>query len=861
MALYFGLNINNNLTDIQDSEQALLNLNLDIRDLDRIRGTEAAQVTRSDIRTLSRLDVDLEKEVSSLYRETNTYVVLTTNVYDESSLIKNNVTVNGQIGASSIKYKFVDWDAGNVIKYADISTSRVSSWSSFGDPLQIFYGGEVQAQGNVELSSLAVNDNITSKRFAAEIPTHRIKVRINGEDIWMYAMKGIPLTFVGFFRSCDVYANINTVTDQTGAAIKPTWVIKNTSDGAEYVYKDRLDSTTSRIYFGDTSAKERELQFYYPIDRITYFYLPSIGLIELPTVVLPNLATLLIHYNDFREMPILSKYTGLKYLNVSHNDLTRAANPNAITNIAGTVGNVSNNSTRMIYTATITVSSTTGLVKNMLVTKVSGTGVIGNAYIKSVDSGVQVTIKSTEAITAGAIVFTAQYDLRSFSPAIVERLPTGIENVFMGNCFRDTSTADFTDYTSLLELNLDVNYWYEKHLTGTTPAVYKDYVGAGAGDKIKTYSIHYNSYSTLHASVMDSKSLVYVQISWNGITNTVYFSSDKIEVFVGWGNYYPLVSLANRRYLREYYMGWGGGPGGEITSIFNGCNSLLVIYTIYTNAYGAMPTFTNCDSLYYINFEGTNIREDNNGEVISADTFNSCRAKLQYFIVTSPKFSITSTFNEQSFKNMPALYYVQISSGKNGITGNIPNFSSAKNITYILIYNNFLNGAIPNFDGCNSLFYLHLIGNELTGSVPNVNSPNFQHLLLSYNKLSSFNKIDSVTLRRMHLDYNQITSIPDLSNLTYLQELLLNNQNVTSVKYTAGSLSGLISIRTINLANNGIGEGDINQILRDLLTNYEANPRGGVYVNLTGNAPPGATAEVSTILKNLASVGWTIQTA
>lgn len=887
MALYFGLNINRSFTDIPEANTALLNLGLDIRDLDRIRGISTEGVTETDLRTLSSLTFDFEKEAAALSNETSIYVDLTTNAYDENTIITNNLTINGQLGASAIKYNFVNFDNNNAITSADISTSRVSSWSTFesGASAPIFYGGEVQMQSYLELSTLEINDVVAQKRFDSEIPTHRIKVRINGEDIWMYAMKGIPLTFTCFFRSCDLTVSITPLNDENGNVIKPSWVIKNTDATArEYPFKNILASNNnSNIFLSDTGAKERDVQFYYPTDKITALYFSSVGLVELPKVVLTALTTLSIPYNNFREFPDLTKYTSLTYVDISQQDLTRAVNPDPVKGLSGTIGSVSNNSATYTFTATITglqAADTAKLSLGMTLTE-SGTnaGDLGTAaYITSISS-TSITIKAASLITGGAIVFDAQLLLNSFSPAIAARFPPNLETIYLGNCHSGNSTADLSAKNKLL--NLYLNGW-PRRLTGTTPAVYKDYAGAGAGDKLATFYINSAYYSTVHPTVMDLKSLTYIDLSWNVITNDVYISSEKISTFVGWGNYFPPVNLSNRKSLVEYYAGYSGwrrtgsletDARGYVQNFFDGCSALQTVYMYSMDVYGPVPTFTNCTSLRYVNFDGTNLRQANDGYVLSSTQFDSCRNTLQYFILSSGELRTQSlppgsgnpetpaVFSDNCFKNMPALYYVQITSYRRGISGGIPNFSSAKNITYILMYNNRLTGNIPSFDGNNSLFYVHFVGNLLEGSVPNIKSPNIQHLLLSDNKLSTFYKLDSVSLRRLHLDYNAITMIPDMSNLIYLQEFLMNNQSVSSVSYTKGSFTGLISIRTINLANNGINETDINDILRDLLDNYKASPRGGVYVNLTGNSAPSSSDEMSTVLKNLASIGWTVQTA
>jgi len=56
-----GLRVSLNLADSQDTVEILKNLNVDIRDLDAIRGLNAEGVDAADIRSLSGLSIDLRK--------------------------------------------------------------------------------------------------------------------------------------------------------------------------------------------------------------------------------------------------------------------------------------------------------------------------------------------------------------------------------------------------------------------------------------------------------------------------------------------------------------------------------------------------------------------------------------------------------------------------------------------------------------------------------------------------------------------------------------------------------------------------------------------------------------------------------
>ena len=123
---------------------------------------------------------------------------------------------------------------GNPGKLADISTSRVSAWSSsdprandndldvqklarisYGARVSIISGGQLQFEPQSTVSNFTYNgvqytgpagqnrlqtsSTPEVKEFDSEVPTSKIKCNINGKEVFLYAMKGIPLTFKGFF--------------------------------------------------------------------------------------------------------------------------------------------------------------------------------------------------------------------------------------------------------------------------------------------------------------------------------------------------------------------------------------------------------------------------------------------------------------------------------------------------------------------------------------------------------------------------------------------------------------------------------------------------------------------------------------
>lgn len=809
---FFGLNVNRNLTEVPDGRAALLSLGLDTRDLDVIKGlTDPYNVTRSDFRTLSGLNFDLEKVANSLRYETDQYSYVTTNFYDESSYIDTNLNINGQLAASAIKYLYVDFTTAiPTVKAADISTSRVSSWSTFAVPpaieSPIFYGGQVKVtNGVIEFSRLNIRTTPIAKRFDSEVPTHRIKLKLGVnsgsgyvyETVYVYAMKGIPLTYTGYFRNASLSLVKNSVYATTGTTgFRPSWVIKNLDNGFEQEYKNVLSGSTSAISVLDTTARAREIQIYYPVNGITALTLTAISLVELPKVALTALTTFNISNNDFREFPDLSGYTSLTSLTISNNDLTRAS----------------------------------------------------------------------------------QTALRSFGPEVVARIPVSIRTLAMGNCYDGSHTADLSGLVNLTTFNINSGSTYRR-VTGASPEVY--------GPSIQTYDIRNNLFTSLAASVKTSPTLRFLYIDDNRIVDSnLTIDSPELEAFTSYyGNTHNLVNVAGKTKLKTYaYYAIISNGNMSVTNIFTGCAALTSIVVMYCAATGAMPSFAGCTSLQSIDFYSTDIQDAAPGFVLTASTFESCRSVLKTFRIYSAKIgfynnngtTVRSEIEYTTFNNMKSLTSIYISSLKQGIGGELPNFSTVLNLSSLTIFRTYISGIVPNFASNLKLTYIYLNDNELTGAVPNISAPpNFQSLYLSNNKLTSFSKIDSTSLKVLHLAYNRIPSIPNMSNLTKLQEFKMNNQqNVSRVAYlydlSSGvrPFAGLIALRSLDISSNNISQGHIDQIIKDLNTNYDTVPRSGVYINLRGNAAPStatspnvpASEDIPSILAKLRAAGWTILT-
>jgi len=131
----FGLEVNNLFADVRDKDLALTTLNLPPKDLDIIRESSVT-VSQTDFVTLSKLDSPLYKTLDRLYRNSNQSYSVIENKAGFDTLLIGNLTVNGKISANSVRFKFVEGSGPSAtIKFADISTSRVSSWNSTDSPV------------------------------------------------------------------------------------------------------------------------------------------------------------------------------------------------------------------------------------------------------------------------------------------------------------------------------------------------------------------------------------------------------------------------------------------------------------------------------------------------------------------------------------------------------------------------------------------------------------------------------------------------------------------------------------------------------------------------------------------------------
>ena len=361
----FGLRITNKLTDVEDAEEVLSNLRLELDDLDVIRGSIDAGGSRGDFINFSRLSKPIFKTLDRFYEDIKSYESVVLDRASISSILFGNLTISGRLDGSSIRYRYryVDPDDSSAVpeyRIADISTSRVSSWSSTDpdatDPdlstqakARISYGGQVAIVKNTKPDDAPINkahlvfgsqSGATGvsgkprlqtslipqeKEFDAERPTHTVTVDLDGTSFQMYAMKGIPLIFEGTFRNLSATVKIFKDGD-----IKPSWKIVEVDNPNAFLnFENVLSSTDSNLNFKSSSSKTRFIQFYYNPFFIRRITLRSANIEALPNAVLDRMDLLNLENNAIKNMPDLKTFAPkMTNLNMRRNPLNNSEDPN-----------------------------------------------------------------------------------------------------------------------------------------------------------------------------------------------------------------------------------------------------------------------------------------------------------------------------------------------------------------------------------------------------------------------------------------------------------------------------------------------------------------------------------------------------
>ena len=812
----FGLNVLSFLADVENKNLALKSLDLNSLDLDIIRGSSDAGATRRDWVSFSRLKQPIHKAITRFSGESIQYPTVLGNRAGTDNILFGNLTINGVLSGNAIRYRYIKGLGTNsrTIGIADISTSRVSSWSSSANPViatsPISYGARVGIKdgsalqfepvaGQVRLKTSIVPQ---AKEFLSELPTSKITTTIGGQTVKLYAMKGIPLVFRGFFRNFDASIVISQI-NVGGTNIPASWKIVETGNSNNFVNFADQGGVTSSISFRSSRSRERNIQFYYNPDNIRQITLQSAGIDTLPATKLDALSSLNLRYNNLKNFPDFTVFSpNVTQLLLSRNPFYLSETPSERKLNQSIIDKIPAGLIRLDFGGTFYGSIDPNLFNKFTSITEFNLGRGGGAYFHPDGNNGNTPLPN---ISDTCQTYTAHSnDFRS-----IDASPSG-------------SLKNIKQLTNLSYLHISSN----RSLSD------------GGNFSIASDKINY-----INLAVTDLN----------------------------------IPNLAGKTELQQAYMHVMRASGGLYegnTYKFNNCNQLTTLYLISTNLSGSgggrFPKFTNA-SLTYLEMRRTNIvggfkdgSTERDSHAIDAETFQDC-VNLQTFYVESGNL-LTAPIEGTTFTFTPALQNI-IYRSYGRTTGAIPNFSVCTNLRYFNLYNNAFSSGTPNFQSALNINYINLSYNKLGGVIPAYrNLSNLSQLYLHNNKYTGLNEFVNLPNLRYFYCHNQFTDgapgisgeIPDFSSCPRMYYLIMYNNSFTS--YKTGAFESLPRLKYLDISNNNLSSQALEQIIIDLYQNYTDTPRGGVTVNVKNSMISGATLPEETLelIILLRAKGWTV---
>ena len=890
----FGYEIAAALTDVSNKSLALRRLNLPPFDLEVIRGSVDAGMSQSDWRSFHRLSVPIVKTTARYGNESNQYLSIIENRSGTNSILFGNLDINGSISGKAIRYNYIDFSDSNKQKIADISTSRVSAWSSadarstnpdlsIQGNASISYGAQVgiaTASGTLvfdDQGSTKTVDGVTyndclgprlqtsmtpqAKEFNSEIPTHKIKVKLGTTDTWLYAMKGIPYTLKGFFRNINAEVRLTQFKqDGNGNDVAASWKVVETSNSNRFVNFPDKGGLTSTIAFRSPVSRERFIHFYYDPDNIQRITVTGANIAELPQVRLAHARTFNLSSNQLKNFPDFNFFTPrLNTLRLygnpfylSETESERFLNYSIINKIPSSV-------------TTLELGSTFyGSIRGQTTGSGDGSGAGGNAAYSE---------------TGGTY---------SSKDLLVRRMPN-LSYMHLGRGGGPYFYPDNIDTAILPNVPSTCTHYYAySHDFRTLGSSRSDNGATGGGTNTKHFpngsfnfadapnlqnlTIHNNYYLTWPSTWSDGSSAGSFNIASNSISS-INIGSTGLE----------LPNCASKTSLVSITATWCYNAKSMFTNWYKGANYSGGNTTDLNEKKSQQGyKFAGCDALNSLNFNYANLKNDTMPE------FDNPNLESIWLYETSmrggpPNGSETAVFTDDTFKNAENIKNIQVRSGNlltNGFStdcfkplsnlsylyyysygrtgGNLPDFTANGALSYLWMHGNAFSGSIPSFTGCNSLYYIQLSSNNFSGPIPGFsNLASLQYLYLYNNNFTSLGTFTGLgSLYRFEAHNNQISGpIPNFTACPNLYYLILFNNSFSS--YTTGSFTDLRKIKYIDLANNNLPQQAVNQIIADMYTNYQTyGSSRRITVNLRNNATPGVEALETVELLRLS--GWTI---
>ena len=848
----FGLNVRTLLADVESKNAALQNLGINPLDLEIIKGATNEGMSRFDWISFSRLKTPIYRTLDRFNLESTTFNSILLNRAGTDQTLFGNLDINGSISGSAIRYRYRDFsqsisvgDFNTGYKIADISTSRVSAWSSadpranntnltiqnrakisYGARVGIVEGGKLEFGAQHEAANPADPDlpavtgqrlqtTITPevKEFPSEVPTSRIKCNINGQVVYLYAMKGIPLVFKGFFRNINASAQVDV------SVTKASWKIVETANENLYTNYTNQGATISSIRYRSPISRERFIKLYKNPNDIQRITIRSANLRELPATKLINCNLLDFAYNQLKTFPNFSFIApSLFTLNIMRNPFYLSDVESERTFNSAVLAKIPTSLTTLNMEGTFYGSIERNIISARLPNLTNfNCGRGGGAYFhpdtRSPDGGSSFCPDVPGDVTSYQI---QSNDFRSVDT-----------NSISPNATYTNGSYSYKQLTNLVTLNINGNY----------------YLSDGPHSLASANSISTINYSSTNVAIPNNLS---------GKTNLNNFTS-----------------VYNRNSSGQLVSGSG-------SYLFSGCLSLGTLHFYGTNL-GAInfPSSFSNPALSYLDLRYTNIKggkpntADGSQEyVIYPETFKEA-VSIRYIMIDSGNLgsgfaSGKNRIHPDAFLFNPELYYIWYRShGKT--TGNISQlFSSNPNLQYVWMQSNAFTGTVPNFVSNPIIRYVNLQYNQLSGTIPGFkNLNNLGYIYLQNNNLTGIGEPESLpSLLTYQAPNNQLTGqIPDFSGCTNLRSLTLRNNQLTS--YKVGAFAKLYRMNFIDLKFNNLTQTDLDNILVDLLDNWTSINRGGVSINLKNQTnSSGSLAFPSEIgyaaARTLASKGWSI---
>lgn len=767
----FGLNVNRSFTDISDRKKSLENLGLSFDDLEIIRGSsETNGISRNDVRTISGLDIPIQRYIVRLRSDVSRYRGILEDLAGIDQRLKGNLEINGSLAASAIKYSYIENDT-NDVKKADISTSRVSSWSSTESPVlpesAIFYGGDLDVGGKITTTNLNFTNDITPVFFKdSEIPTHKIQAEVNGSTIYFYAMKGIPIIFKGFFRSMDAEFSLDT----KGAISIRVVDVEDSRYTAKYENLGGRDADRESLTYRSNRPALKDVEIYHDPSNITSIKLNRLGIFEYPSkVILPKMDRLILDQNNIKSFPDLAKLTPtLTYLDMSENPLF-SSDDDSIRKLNDiVVARIPPNIETLIFGNTYR-GSITGDLTNLQNLKSL------NLDSNSKNLGFGRDLDDPNATCPEVSDMVTSYSVQS-------------------NKFR-TIPNSVKELPELVSINL-----YNNNITDRSFKI--------DSENIRSIDIGRNAINTPNMSGSDTLESLSARYSYNRAR-----SGDDINGLVTDSGVYKFNNCSKLNSINLYASFYRG-----YIPKFSGNSSLSRIELYYTQLSGGRigddsrvlfsDTFDDCaDSLTFFRLASYYLLN----APIDPDVFRDAK-NISYLYIRSFNRGVTGPIPDLSgMPNLVSFYMHQ-----NKLTGTVPRFSNNPRIRTVYLSENNLDGAVP-FIESTTLTTLSLHTNKLT-SFTKIETPSLVNLYLQNNNFNT--QIPDVSnlsrLRTCRLNDNSFNGYKSgiFSSLTNLRSLDLSNNSLTESDINSIMRDMLENYKksprgrvTINIRGNSVATG------------------------------------------------------